>query len=114
MTEIIKDSLIIFILGMLFVMAAGLIFDYFDKRKQTRKIRLQQERSQKRQAMNCNNCERLIHCQSMIAESNQEKLRLENIVDNQYKQINILQSSLAKVRMHKQSVSEDKKFNESD
>jgi len=114
MTEIIKISLMIFVLGMLFVLAVSLISDYFDKKKQERKVRLQQERSRSRQKLNCKNCEMLLHCHNSLAECNQEKLHLENTVDSLYEQINILQSSLAKARMHRQSEAEDKTIYESE
>jgi len=97
------------VIGLIVLIICNFIFDYFDKRRLERRNRLSLKRSETRQAMNCGNCRELCYYKKALEEVNQERLRLENAVEDYCRQINILQSSLTKARLHNKAVSEDKK-----
>ncbi len=103
MTNFIIAILMVFLL---FLAGAG-IADYVDKRMQERRKEQQIERSKVRQAMNCDNCTELWCCRRALEEVNQERQRLESALDMKYKEIEILQSSLTKARLHNQTASKE-------
>ncbi len=101
------------VIGLIALTICSFIFDYFDKRKLERRNRLSLKRSETRQAMSCGNCRELCYYKKALDEVNQERLRLENAVEDYCRQINILQSSLTKARLHNETISEGKKADES-
>lgn len=97
------------VIGLIVMIICSFIFDYFGKRKLERRNRLSLKRSETRKAMSCDNCRELFYYKKALDEVNRERLRLENAVEDYCRQINILQSSLTKARLHNEAVSEDKK-----
>lgn len=80
--------------------------DITDKRIKKRSSELQVERTARRWELDCKNCSRIRHYKDAIKELTDERDYMEQTIRNLNIRNSILQSSLAKAKLHNETISE--------